>query len=102
MIVRKVAAAFAAGCAVVIKAPRETPHSSLAFGVLCERAGLPDGLYNVIVTNRSSLVGKIMCEHPLVRKISFTGSTPVGKLLMAQAATSLSKCSFELGGNAPL
>lgn len=69
MIVRKAAAAFAAGCSVVVKAPRETPHSALAFGVLIERAGGPKGLYNVICTNRSSLVGKALCEHPLVSDV---------------------------------
>ncbi|KAK4053940.1 hypothetical protein OIO90_003777 [Microbotryomycetes sp. JL221] len=101
MIVRKAAAAFAAGATIVAKAPKETPFSSLAFGDLCLRAGLPKGVYNVVTTNSSSVVGSELCAHPLVRKLSFTGSTPIGRLLAAQSAATLKKCSFELGGNAP-
>ncbi|KAM0750713.1 succinate-semialdehyde dehydrogenase [Meredithblackwellia eburnea MCA 4105] len=99
--VRKMAAAWAAGCTVVCKAPRETPFSSLAFAVLCERAGLPAGVYNVITTSSSSSFGREITSNPIVRKISFTGSTGVGRLLAAQCAPTLKKCSFELGGNAP-
>ena len=98
---RKAAAAWAAGSTVVAKAPSETPFSSLAFAVLCERAGLPKGVYNIITSKTSSIIGKALCEHPLVKKISFTGSTNVGKTLMGLSASTLKKCSFELGGNAP-
>ncbi|KAK4048335.1 hypothetical protein OIV83_004857 [Microbotryomycetes sp. JL201] len=101
MIVRKAAAAFAAGATIISKAPRETPFSSLAFGELCMRAGLPKGVYNVITTKSSSVVGAELCSNPLVRKLSFTGSTNIGRVLAAQSALTLKKCSFELGGNAP-
>ncbi|KAM0791190.1 hypothetical protein ACM66B_005673 [Microbotryomycetes sp. NB124-2] len=100
MIVRKAAAAFAAGATIVAKAPKETPFSALAFGDLCLKAGLPKGVYNVITTKSSSVVGAELCSNPLVRKLSFTGSTNIGRLLAAQSASTLKKCSFELGGNA--
>lgn len=101
MITRKVAPALAAGCPVVIKPAPETPLTALALAVLAEAAGFPPGVYNTITTTDSAGVGRELCEHPAVRKLSFTGSTAVGKLLMAQCAPTLKKLSLELGGNAP-
>lgn len=101
MITRKVAPALAAGCPVVIKPPSETPLTALALAALAEAAGFPPGAYNTVTTTRSAEVGAELCEHPLVRKLSFTGSTAVGKQLMAQCAPTLKKLSLELGGNAP-
>jgi succinate-semialdehyde dehydrogenase/glutarate-semialdehyde dehydrogenase len=101
MITRKVAPALAAGCPVVIKPPAETPLTALALNELAHEAGFPRGVYNTVTTTRASEVGKQLCESPLVRKLSFTGSTPVGKTLMAQCASTLTKLSLELGGNAP-
>ncbi|AKD05024.1 NAD-dependent succinate-semialdehyde dehydrogenase [Pontibacter korlensis] len=101
MITRKVGPALAAGCPVVIKPPVETPLTALALNELAERAGFPPGVYNTITTSDSSEIGKELCENPKVRKLSFTGSTPVGKILMSQSASTLKKLSLELGGNAP-
>ena len=101
MITRKVAPALAAGCTAVIKPPRETPLSALALAELAERAGLPPGVLNVVPTTRAREVGLELTQNPLVRKFSFTGSTEVGKLLMAQCASTVKKVSLELGGNAP-
>jgi succinate-semialdehyde dehydrogenase / glutarate-semialdehyde dehydrogenase len=101
MITRKVAPAIAAGCAVVIKPPDETPLSALALAELAHRAGLPKGVLNVVTTTRAKEVGLELTQNPLVRKFSFTGSTAVGKLLMAQCASTVKKVSLELGGNAP-
>jgi succinate-semialdehyde dehydrogenase/glutarate-semialdehyde dehydrogenase len=101
MITRKVAPALAAGCPVVIKPAPETPLTALALAVLAEAAGFPPGVYNTVTTTDSAGVGHELCEHPAVRKLSFTGSTAVGKLLMAQCAPTLKKLSLELGGNAP-
>lgn len=102
MITRKVAPALAAGCTVVLKAPPETPFSSLAFAELSVRAGIPAGVINVITTQAHTReVGLELTTNPVVRKISFTGSTPVGRLLMGQAASTIKKCSLELGGLAP-
>jgi succinate-semialdehyde dehydrogenase/glutarate-semialdehyde dehydrogenase len=101
MITRKVAPALAAGCAVVIKPPQETPLSALALAELSERAGLPPGVLNVVPTTRAREVGLELTQNPLVRKVSFTGSTEVGKQLMAQCASTVKKVSLELGGNAP-
>lgn len=101
MITRKVGPALAAGCPVVIKPPSETPLTALALAHLAEKAGFPPGVYNTVTSRQSSEVGKELCEHPKVRKLSFTGSTPVGKTLMAQCAPTLKKLSLELGGNAP-
>lgn len=103
MITRKLGAAFAAGCAAVIKPATETPLSALALGYLAQEAGLPDGLFNLFPVDqkRTIEVGKLFCESPIIKKISFTGSTGVGKLLMGQSASSLKKLSFELGGNSP-
>lgn len=105
MITRKVGPALAAGCTVVVKAPAETPFSALAFVELAERAGIPKGVINVVTAAKGvheAAIGKEMCENSTVRKISFTGSTRVGKILMSQSANSLKKLSMELGGNAPL
>ena len=102
MIARKVAPALAAGCTVVSRPASETPFSALAMAVLAEEAGVPAGVFNVITGTDSKSIGKEMCENPVVRKLSFTGSTEVGKILMAQCAGTLKKLSLELGGNAPL
>ncbi|KAI5803863.1 putative succinate-semialdehyde dehydrogenase Uga2 [Geopyxis carbonaria] len=102
MITRKIGPAIAAGCTVVCKAPGETPLTSLALAELARRAGIPKGVINIITTlSHTPDVGKELCTNPAVKKISFTGSTAVGKLLMSQAAGTMKKCSFELGGNAP-
>ncbi|GAK66990.1 succinate-semialdehyde dehydrogenase [Moesziomyces antarcticus] len=104
MITRKAAPALAAGCTVVIKAPAETPFSALAFAHLAEQVGFPKGTINVVTCAKGDneiAVGKELCENPTVRKISFTGSTRVGKILMSQSASTLKKLSMELGGNAP-
>jgi succinate-semialdehyde dehydrogenase/glutarate-semialdehyde dehydrogenase len=101
MITRKVAPALAAGCPVVIKPPAETPLTALALTELAHEAGFPRGVFNTVTTTHASDVGRALCESPLVRKLSFTGSTAVGKTLMAQCASTLTKLSLELGGNAP-
>lgn len=104
MITRKVGAALAAGCPVVIKAPSETPLTPLAVAQLASEVGIPPGVINVIVTSKGEdemAVGRTICESPALRKISFTGSTRVGRLLMQQSASTLKKLSMELGGNAP-
>ena len=101
MLTRKAGPALAAGCTFVVKPAPETPLSALALAVLAERAGIPGGVFNVIPTTRASEVGTVLTESPLVRKFSFTGSTAVGKLLMAQCASTVKRVSLELGGNAP-
>ena len=102
MITRKIGPALAAGCTTVSKAPGETPFTSLALAELAHRAGIPKGVVNVITAlGNTAEVGRALCENPTVRKVSFTGSTAVGKLLMKQSADTLKKLSFELGGNAP-
>ena len=101
MITRKLAPALAAGCAFVVKPADETPLSATAIAVLAERAGLPKGLFNVITSSNPQSVGKELCENESVRKLTFTGSTAVGRVLMAQCAPSIKKLSLELGGNAP-
>ncbi|MFN6978151.1 MAG: NAD-dependent succinate-semialdehyde dehydrogenase [Gemmobacter sp.] len=101
MITRKCAPALAAGCGFVIRPAAETPLSALALAVLAERAGVPPGLFSVITSRRSSDIGKELCENPAVRKLTFTGSTEVGRILLRQAADQVLKCSMELGGNAP-
>jgi len=101
MITRKVGPALAAGCTVVIKPPSETPITALALSYLAEKAGFPPGVYNTVTSMDSSEVGKELCENKKVRKLSFTGSTQVGKVLMEQCAPTLKKLSLELGGNAP-
>ena len=100
MMTRKVGPALAAGCAMVVKPASQTPFSALAFAVLCERAGLPAGLLSVL-TGPASEIGTELCANPTVRKLTFTGSTEVGRLLMRQCADTIKKVSFELGGNAP-
>ncbi|HEY1449092.1 MAG TPA: NAD-dependent succinate-semialdehyde dehydrogenase [Caulobacteraceae bacterium] len=101
MITRKAGPALAAGCAFLIKPAQETPLSALALAELAARAGLPAGVFNVVPSTRSNAVGLEFTGHPLVRKFSFTGSTQVGRKLMAQCATTVKKVSLELGGNAP-
>ncbi|PKO37502.1 MAG: succinate-semialdehyde dehydrogenase (NADP(+)) [Betaproteobacteria bacterium HGW-Betaproteobacteria-6] len=100
MITRKVAPALAAGCPVVIKPAEATPLSALALAALAEQAGFPAGVLNVI-TGKPADIGGELCANPIVRKLSFTGSTGVGRLLMAQCAPTIKKLSLELGGNAP-
>src|SRR4051812_9293481 len=100
MITRKVGPALAAGCTTVVKPASQTPFSALALAVLAERAGVPSGVLNV-VTGSAAEIGAELTSNPTVRKISFTGSTEVGKVLMAQCAGTVKKVSLELGGNAP-
>jgi len=100
MITRKAGAALAAGCTMVIKPAAETPYSALALAELAERAGIPSGVIN-IVTGDAVAIGGVLTSSPIVRKLSFTGSTPVGIKLMEQSAPTLKKLSLELGGNAP-
>lgn len=102
MITRKAAPALAAGCTFVSKPAKMTPFSAIALGVLAERAGIPKGVFNVVCGGSSSAIGNELTHSPLVRKITFTGSTEVGKKLIAQAASTVKKVSMELGGNAPL
>ena len=101
MLTRKAGPALAAGCTFLVKPAAETPLSALALAALADEAGVPHGVFNVLPTTRASEVGKVLTEHPLVRKFSFTGSTAVGKLLMAQCAGTVKRVSLELGGNAP-
>ncbi|MDB5764687.1 MAG: NAD-dependent succinate-semialdehyde dehydrogenase [Herminiimonas sp.] len=103
MITRKVAPAVAAGCTIVIKPAEQTPLSALAIAELAHRAGLPPGVINVITADsvKSIEVGKVLCSSPLVRHLSFTGSTPVGRILMQQCAPTVKKLALELGGHAP-
>ena len=100
MITRKVAPGLAAGCTIVLKPAEQTPYSALALAELAERAGFPKGVLN-IVTGDAPAVGGELCANPAVRKVSFTGSTEVGRLLMKQSAPTVKKISLELGGNAP-
>lgn len=100
MITRKVGPALAAGCTIVVKPAEATPFSALALAVLAERAGIPNGVFNVVTGNPVAIGGE-MCANPIVRKLSFTGSTAVGIKLMAQCAPTIKKLSLELGGNAP-
>ena len=101
MIPRKCAPALAAGCTVVLKPAEATPLSGLALAVLAEKAGMPPGVFNVITTNAPAGVGNEATENPLVAKVSFTGSTAVGKLLMRRCADTVKKVTLELGGHAP-
>ncbi|MCU6434676.1 NAD-dependent succinate-semialdehyde dehydrogenase [Undibacterium sp. Jales W-56] len=103
MITRKVAPAMAAGCSIVIKPAEQTPLSALAMAELAHRAGVPAGVMNVITADseRSIEVGKVLCDSPVVRHLSFTGSTPVGRILMQQCAPTVKKLALELGGHAP-
>ncbi len=101
MITRKAAPALAAGCTMIVKPAEQTPLTALALGKLAQDAGIPDGVLQ-IVTGEAAQVGKVLCDSPVVRKLSFTGSTEVGRILMAQCAPTIKKLSLELGGNAPV
>ena len=102
MVTRKVAAALAAGCACVVKPAAETPLTALAIAELATRAGFPQGSLNILPTLKHTVaIGKILTQHPSIRKFSFTGSTAVGKLLSAQCTSTVKHVSLELGGNAP-
>ncbi|MBZ9569200.1 NAD-dependent succinate-semialdehyde dehydrogenase [Modicisalibacter tunisiensis] len=101
MITRKCAPAIAAGCTVVIKPAEATPLTALALARLAEQAGLPAGVLNVVTSERPGAIGEVLTTDPRVRKVSFTGSTPVGKTLLAQCASTVKKTAMELGGNAP-
>ena len=101
MITRKVGPALAAGCSILVRPAALTPLSALALGVLADRAGLPKGILSIVPSTDSSGIGKEFCENPTVAKLSFTGSTEVGRILLRQAADQVMKCSMELGGNAP-
>jgi succinate-semialdehyde dehydrogenase/glutarate-semialdehyde dehydrogenase len=100
MLSRKIGPALAAGCTAVIKPASQTPYSGIAWGVLCEEVGFPKGVVNV-VTGSAGEIGDELCANPLVKKLTFTGSTEVGKMLMAKCAATVKKVSMELGGNAP-
>jgi len=100
MLARKLGPALAAGCTAVVKPASQTPYSGLAWGALCEEVGFPKGVVN-IVTGSAGEIGDEMCANPLVRKITFTGSTEIGKILIQKSAATVKKVSMELGGNAP-
>jgi len=101
MIARKVGPALAVGCAFIAKPAKQTPLSALAMAYLAEQAGLPEGLFSVITSSASSAIGREFCANDKVRKLTFTGSTEVGRILMKQSADQIMKTSMELGGNAP-
>jgi succinate-semialdehyde dehydrogenase / glutarate-semialdehyde dehydrogenase len=101
MIARKVAPALAVGCAFIARPASETPLSALAMAVLAERAGVPEGVLSVVTSKSGAEVGKLFCASPKVRKLTFTGSTETGRILLAQGAEQVKKMSMELGGNAP-
>jgi len=102
MITRKLAACLAAGCTAIVKPDALTPFSASAIAVLAQRAGLPPGTFNIVhAQHNTAAVGLEMCKNPMIRKLSFTGSTRVGKILMSQSASNIQKLSLELGGNAP-
>lgn len=101
MITRKVAPALVAGCTIVLKPASQTPFTALALAKLVEQVGLPAGVFQVLTSKDSAAIGKELATNPLVRKLSFTGSTTVGSTLMQQAATTIKRVSMELGGNAP-
>jgi succinate-semialdehyde dehydrogenase / glutarate-semialdehyde dehydrogenase len=100
MLARKIGPALASGCTAVVKPATQTPYSGLAWGLLCEQAGIPEGVVNILTGSASEIGGEIT-SNPLVRKITFTGSTEIGKVLIKQAADTVKKVSMELGGNAP-
>lgn len=102
MVTRKVAPALAAGCTVVLKPAEDTPLSAFKFAEICEEAGLPKGVFNLISASSGSEIGETMMSHQAVRKVTFTGSTEVGKILMKQGADQMKKLSLELGGHAPI
>ena len=101
MATRKIGPALAAGCSVILKPASDTPLTALAIGALLAEAGVPDGVVNVLPSRRSGPVVAAMLDHPAVRKLSFTGSTEIGRVLLAEAARTVVNCSMELGGNAP-
>ncbi len=103
MITRKVAPALAAGCTIIVKPAEQTPLSALALAVLAVEAGIPAGVLNIVTADeqRSIEVGRLLCASPTVRKLTFTGSTPVGRILMQQCAPTIKRMSLELGGHAP-
>jgi succinate-semialdehyde dehydrogenase / glutarate-semialdehyde dehydrogenase len=101
MITRKAAPALAVGCSFISKPAEQTPLSALAIAVLAERAGIPPGVFSVVTTTDGPAIGAEFCENPKLRKLSFTGSTEVGRILMRQCADQIKKISLELGGNAP-
>ncbi len=101
MVTRKVGPALAAGCPIILKPAHDTPLSALALVELAERAGVPAGVFSVITSHGGSVIGAEMTSNPIVRKLSFTGSTAIGKVLMRQCADTIKKMSLELGGNAP-
>ena len=103
MITRKVAPALAAGCTIIIKPAEQTPLSALALAELAKEAGMPDGALNVVTADatNSIVVGQTLCDSPVIRHLSFTGSTPVGRILMQQSAPTIKKLALELGGHAP-
>ncbi|WP_206484340.1 NAD-dependent succinate-semialdehyde dehydrogenase [Thalassotalea sp. G2M2-11] len=101
MIARKAAAALAAGCTFVVRPATQTPLSALAMAELAERAGIPAGVFNVVVGDDAKGIGKVLTQHPDIAKFTFTGSTATGKKLISQCATTVKKVSMELGGNAP-
>lgn len=100
MVMRKAGAAIAACCTTIVKPAPETPLTTLAIAYLAEQAGLPNGVLNVVTTKENlARIGQALCDDPIVKKLSFTGSTSIGKLLMAQCAATLKRLSMELGGN---
>ena len=101
MITRKAGPALAAGCAMVVKPASQTPMTALALAELGSRAGIPAGVFSVLTGNDTRALGGVLTSHPLVRKVTFTGSTEVGRVLLQQSASTIKKCSMELGGNAP-
>jgi succinate-semialdehyde dehydrogenase/glutarate-semialdehyde dehydrogenase len=101
MIARKAGPALAAGCTMVVKPASQTPLTALALGQLALRAGVPAGVFNVVTGSDTRAIGGVLTGHPLVRKLTFTGSTEVGRVLLQQSASTIKKCSMELGGNAP-
>lgn len=102
MVIRKLAPALAAGCTAIVKSAGETPFTACALMALAIRAGVPKGVINILSALKNTpALGRALCKSNLVRKISFTGSTQVGKLLMEQSGSTLKKLSLELGGNAP-
>jgi succinate-semialdehyde dehydrogenase / glutarate-semialdehyde dehydrogenase len=101
MVMRKAAAAIAAGCCVVLKPSELTPLTSLALAALAQKAGLPEGVFNVVVGSNAQAIGELLTQNPKVAKLSFTGSTHVGKKLLAQCALGVTRAAMELGGNAP-
>lgn len=102
MITRKAAPALAGGCTMIVKPASQTPMTALALGELALRAGVPAGALSVVTGNDTRVIGNVLTSHELVRKITFTGSTEVGRVLLQQSAATVKKCSMELGGNAPL